>query len=155
MADSKESISESKPLDKKSDAELKREATARLRRMSPNAASAVVDGVKDRVSQPATGFVAFLRERAIVGLAIGFVVGVQVQTVAKSFITGFVNPLFTFLIPGNQVLSEHKWTVHINGHTANIGWGDLVYQLLDLFFLVFIIYVVVRLFKLDRLDKKS
>lgn len=147
--------SENKSLDQKTDAELKREATARLRRMSPNAAAAVVDGVKGKVSQPATGFVAFIRERAIVGLAIGFVVGVQVQTVAKSFITGFVNPLFTFLIPGNQVLSDHKWTLHINGHAADIGWGDLVYQLLDLFFLVFIIYLVVRIFKLDRLDKKS
>ena len=154
MAESKEPLSESKSLDQKTDAELKREASARLRRMSPEAAASVVEGVKGRVSQPATGFVAFLRERAIVGLAIGFVVGVQVQTVAKSFITGFVNPLFTFLIPGNQVLSDHKWTWHINGHTANIGWGDLVYQLLDLFFLIFIIYLVVRVFKLDRLDKK-
>lgn len=147
---------EHRSLDQKSEAELKREAKARLRRLSPVAAAQVVgDTVRGTAAKPATGFVAFLRERAIVGLAIGFVVGVQVQTVAKSFITGFVNPLFTFLIPGNQVLSDHKWTLHINGHVANIGWGDLVYQLLDLFFLVFIIYLVVRIFKLDRLDKKS
>lgn len=147
--------SESKPLDQKTDAELKREAAARLRRMNPNAAAAVVGGVKDKVGQPATGFVAFLRERAVVGLAIGFVVGVQVQAVAKSFITGFVNPLFAFLIPGNQALSDHKWALHVSGHVVYIAWGDLIYQLLDLFFLIFIIYLVVRVLKLDRLDKKS
>jgi large-conductance mechanosensitive channel len=148
--------SESKPLDQKTEAELKREAKARLKRLSPLTATQLVqETVRDKVGQPATGFIAFIHERAIVGLAIGFVIGVQVQTVAKSFITGFVNPLFTFLIPGNQVLSDHKWTWHINGHTADIGWGDLMYQLLDLFFLVFIIYLLVRIFKLDRLDKKS
>ena len=148
--------SESKPLDEKTQAELKREAKARLRRLSPVAAAQVVaETVRDTASKPATGFVAFLRERAIVGLAIGFVIGVQVQQAAKVFISEFVDPLFKLLIPGNQTLSDRTWTLRLNGHTASFGWGSFAYQLLDLLFLVFIIYLVIRLFKLDKLDVKK
>jgi len=95
--------------------------------------------------------VAFLREKAIVGLAIGFVIGTQVQGVVKSFIADFVDPFFRLVIPGNQNLSQHQWVVY----GAQFKWGDMVYQVLDFLFIVLVIYMVIKLFRLDRLDKKS
>jgi len=143
---------EPKPLDQKTETELKREAKARLRRLSPVAAAQVVgETMRDTAGKPATGFVAFLRERAIIGLAIGFVIGTQVQTVVKGFIADFIDPFFRLLIPGNQNLSQRQWVVY----GAQFKWGDMVYQVLDFLFIVFIIYLVIHMFKLDRLDKKS
>jgi large-conductance mechanosensitive channel len=145
----------SKPLDQKTEAELKREAKARLKRLDHDSAMAVAEeAVGNKVTGSVSDFVNFLRERAIVGLAIGFVVGTQVQTLVKQFITSFVDPLFKLLIPGNQVLSDRKWVAHFAGRTADFGWGALAYTLLDFFFIVLVIYIVVRVFSLERLDKK-
>lgn len=153
MADNKEPMSESKPLDEKTEAELKREAKARLKRLSPVAAGVVVEeAVRDKIAhRPHTGFMAFIRERAVVGLAIGFVIGTQVQTVVKGFIADFIDPFFKLILPGNLALSQRSWLVY----GTEFKWGDMAYQLLDFVFIVFIIYAVMKLLKLDKLDKKK
>ncbi len=156
MANSQQPESESKPLDDKTQAELKREAKARLKRLDPTSKAAVIgDVLGSPVTGPLAGFITFIRERAVVGLAIGFVIGTQVQVVVKQFIASFVDPLFALVIPGNKSLSEEVWNVHAGSHTASFGWGALVYALLDFFFIVFAIYLVIHLLKLDKLDKKQ
>jgi len=151
MADNKPPQSESKPLDEQTEAELKRGAKARLKRLSPVAAGIVVEEAVRAKVVPKTGFVAFLREKAIVGLAIGFVIGTQVQTVVKTFIADFIDPFFKLVLPGNLALSQRTWNIY----GASFKWGDMVYQLLDFLFIVFIIYAVMKFFKLDKLDKKK
>lgn len=151
MADA--ASSEQKPLDEKNDAELKREARARLKRLDPITRAAVMEeSLKNKVkNRPHTGFAAFLREKGIVGLAVGFAIGSQSQLLVKGFIADFVDPFFKLVIPGNQTLSQRVWTVY----GADFKVGDMVYQLLDFLFIVFIIYAVIKLLKLDQLDKKK
>jgi large-conductance mechanosensitive channel len=109
---------------------------------------AMAKGVK-----PVSGFVDFLREHAIVGLAIGFVVGTQVQAVVKQLISSFINPLFLLVFPGNQTLSDRTFTLHLYGRAANFGWGAVAFTVMDFVAIVFTIYVIIKLFKLDKLDK--
>lgn len=140
-----------KPLAQKSDAELKREARARLKRLDPAAAS---DLVNDVVGNSVGGFVNFLREHAIVSLAVGFVLGTQVQAVVKQFISSFIDPLSVLIFPGNTTLSARTFTLHLDGRHASFGWGAVVYALLDFLFIAIIIYAVIKIFQLDKLDKK-
>lgn len=105
-------------------------------------------------ANPVGGFVEFLRERAVVGLAVAFVLGTQVQTVVKQLIASFVDPLFQLLFSGNKTLSTRTFTLHFDGRYANFGWGALVYTLIDFLFVAFAIYAVIKLFQLDKLDKK-
>lgn len=140
-----------KPLSKKTDVELKREARARLKRMDPVTAAGLVNEV---VGKPVGGFVNFLREHAIVGLAVGFMLGTQVQTVVRAFIAGFIDPLFLLAFPGNKSLSDRTFTLHFDGRHADFGWGALVYALLDFLVVAGAIYMVIRIFQLDKLDKK-
>jgi large-conductance mechanosensitive channel len=107
------------------------------------------------VSRPVSGFTEFLRERAVVGLAVGFVLGTQVQTVVKQFISSFVDPLFQLLFSGNKALSSRTFTLHFDGRHANFGWGAVVYALLDFIFVAATIYAVIKIFQLDKLDKKK
>ena len=156
MAEIKQPSPESKPLDEQTEAELKRGAKARLRRLTPSAKAAVIgDTLGAPVTGPLAGFITFIRERAVVGLAIGFVIGTQVQAVVKQFITSFVDPLFALIIPGNKTLSQQIWRAHLGSHSADFAWGALVYTLLDFLFIVFAIYLVIHLLKLDKLDKKQ
>jgi large-conductance mechanosensitive channel len=149
MSESQPTVS--KPLDQKTDNELKREAKARLKRLDPIMAASLVG---DTASKSANGFVAFIRERAVVGLAIGFVIGTQMQVVVKAMIDGFITPLFELVTPGKDDLVTREWTVHAGTQIGHFKWGALVYALLNFVFIILVIYVVMRLFRLDKLDKK-
>lgn len=105
-------------------------------------------------TRPVNGFVEFLRERAVVGLAVAFVLGTQVQTVVKQLIASFVDPMFQLLFSGNKALSTRTFTLHFDGRHANFGWGALAYTLIDFIFVAFAVYAVIKLFQLDKLDKK-
>ena len=142
-----------KPLSKKTDAEIQRETKARLKHLDPVTATQLVNEVIGQ--QGVGGFVNFLRENAIVGLAVGFVLGTQVQAVVKQLISSFIDPLFQLLLPGDKVLSDRTFRVYLDGRHADFGWGAIVYALLDFLFIAITIYIIIKLFKLDQLDKKK
>jgi large-conductance mechanosensitive channel len=101
----------------------------------------------------AGGFFDFLREHAVVALALGFVVATQIQTLARQLIASFIDPAFKLLF--GQALSQRTFTLHFHDRAANFGWGQFVYGVLDVFFVLVSIYVIVKLFKLDKLQKSK
>jgi large-conductance mechanosensitive channel len=110
----------------------------------------LVDSSEDAVRERVHGFVGFLRERAIVGLAVGFVVATQVQSVIKQLISSFLDPL-TILLFGAK-LSNQTFTWNWHGRHADFAWGQFVYVLIDFFVVVLTIYIIIKLFNLDKLD---
>lgn len=100
---------------------------------------------------PASGFVNFLREQAVVGLAVGFIIGTQAQAVVKQLVASFINPLFTLFFGEQLTTRTFAFTFH--DRTASFGWGAFVYGLLNFLFVLLAIYVVIKFFKLDKLDK--
>ncbi len=100
------------------------------------------------------GFVDFLREHAIVGLAVGLVIGTQVKGLVDQMVSSFINPAFTLLFGGKK-LQERASTVHFLTHQADFGWGAFVYALVDFIFVLATIYGIIKLFNLDKLDKKK
>jgi large-conductance mechanosensitive channel len=97
------------------------------------------------------GFVAFLREHAIVGLAIGFAIGTQAQTLVKTLVSSFIDPTFQLLF--GKSLNTRTFTLHFHSHHADFGWGAFIYGLLDFIFVLAAIYAIVKLLNLDKLDK--
>lgn len=119
------------------------------------ASRAVSAVTPDVFSQPVGGFVTFLREHAIVGLAVGFVIGSQVQGLVKQGTDSFINPLFQLLLSGNKALTSRTFTLHFGERHANFAWGAMAYDLMDFLFVLAVIYVIIKLFSLDKLDKKK
>lgn len=105
----------------------------------------------DFINEPIEGFVGFLREYAVVGLAVGFAVGSQAQQVVKQILAAFIDPLFQLLL--GKALSTRIFTLHFRGHAADFGWGALIYSVLDFVFVLAVIYVIIKFFKLDKLKK--
>ena len=100
---------------------------------------------------PVNGFVDFLREHAIVGLAIGFVIGTQVQSLVKQLVSSFIDPLFQLFL--GKSLSSRSFELHHGARSAIFPWGQFIYVLLDFFFVVIAIYILVKALKLDKLDR--
>ncbi|HEX8182960.1 MAG TPA: MscL family protein [Candidatus Saccharimonadales bacterium] len=107
----------------------------------------------DVVKAQFSGFVNFIREHAIVGVAVGFVVGQQAQGIIKQLTTSFIDPAFKLFF--GQSLSGLSFTLHLGANNAKFMWGALVYVLLNLLFVLATIYALIKIFQLDKLDKKK
>ncbi|HSX45378.1 MAG TPA: MscL family protein [Candidatus Saccharimonadia bacterium] len=100
----------------------------------------------------ATGFVNFLKHNAVVGVAIGFVIGLQAQTLVKQLIASFIDPLFNLVF--GEALSARQFHITFHGRTQAFTWGAFVYALLSFIFVLASIYAIYKLFKLDKLEKE-
>lgn len=102
------------------------------------------------------GFVDFVRQQGVVGLAVGLAVGTAAGAAVKSIVTGFINPIVGFIIGGID-LTKLTW-VAIKPHADGTGglifsWGSILSAFITLIATAAVIYWIVHLAKLDKLDK--
>jgi large-conductance mechanosensitive channel len=102
---------------------------------------------------PVSNFLGFLKEHAVVGLIIGFVLGNQVQSLVKQLIQSFLDPLTKLLF--GTALSAKTFTLHLNNHSADFEWGAMVYALVIFLFVVIAMYMAIKLLNLEELEKKE
>lgn len=91
------------------------------------------------------GFVQFIRERAIAGLAIGFILGGATSELVRAFINDIVNPLLGLLLGKVEGLTTASFSVF----GAEILWGDFVSVLINFFVLAGVVYLGFKWLKLD------
>lgn len=108
---------------------------------------------QDYVREGLGGFVDFLREKAVVGLAVGFIIGQQAQTLIKQFVDSFITPVLNVLV--GEDLQTRAFSIGSGTNKAEITWGKFSYILVSFIFVLITIYIVVKLFKLDKLDKPT
>lgn len=102
------------------------------------------------------GFVTFVRQQGVVGLAVGLAVGTAAGAAVKQIVDGFINPIVGFIIGGVD-LTQLKWVViAVNKHGKGglaFSWGAILSAIITLLATAFVIYWLVHIAKLDRLDK--
>ena len=97
------------------------------------------------------GFVEFIREQGVVGLAIGFLLGGAVSKVVSALVTDIINPLLSFGIGSAEGLKQ----AFIPLGDAKIMWGDFVSVIIDFLIISAVINYGFKGLGLDRLDKKK
>ena len=108
-----------------------------------------------KIMEPFQGFVDFIREQGVVGLAIGIVLGAQIKTLVDSFVLSFVNPILGLILPGNGDLATKVLRVQVGSKVAIFTWGAFLMQFISFVIVAGIVYYVVKGLKLDKLDKKK
>lgn len=101
------------------------------------------------------GFVDFIRTQGIVGLAIGFIMGVQAKALIDQLTRSFVDPLLGLIIGGSQGLSEKTLYLQLNSRSATFAWGAFVYAVINFVIIAAVIYFTFKWLRLDKLDKKK
>jgi len=115
-----------------------------------------VAAVKSRGSKHANGFIEFVREQGVIGLAIGFVIGAAAATLVKSLIDNVVMPPIGILLGSADGLKGLKVSLGMHdGKEAILHYGVFLNDLVNFLILALAIYIVVRVLRLDRLDKKK
>lgn len=102
-------------------------------------------------SSQLAGFLDFIREQGVVGLAVGFILGGAVSRVVASLVEDIINPILGLILGSAEGLSEIAWQVG-NGE---ILLGSFLSVLIDFIVIALVVYYGVRLFGLDKLDKKK
>lgn len=125
-------------------------STGRGKKSATQKAAVVVDVVAP--TRAAAGFVGFLREHTVVGLAVGLVIGTQLKAIVDALNSGFINPLIGLFFQGGT-LRQQAVDVSWRGREATLEWGAVVYQIVDFIFVMLVIYMIIKFFKLDKLDK--
>lgn len=97
------------------------------------------------------GFIEFIREQGVVGLAVGFILGGAVSKVVASIVTDLINPILAALIGAVGNLSD----AYLQLGTAKILYGDFISALIDFSVIAFVVYFGVKVLKLDVIDKKK
>ena len=97
------------------------------------------------------GFVAFIREQGVMGLAIGFILGGAVSDVVSSFVQDIVNPVIGVALGKAGALD----TAILKLGSVEVLWGSFVSTIIDFFIIGMVIYFGFKALKLDKLDKKK
>jgi large conductance mechanosensitive channel len=97
------------------------------------------------------GFIAFIREQGVVGLAVGFILGGAVSKVVSAIVTDIINPLIGLALGAAKGLN----TASVNLGSARILYGDIISVVIDFVIVAFVVYYGVKIIGLDKLDKKK
>lgn len=97
------------------------------------------------------GFINFIREQGVTGLAVGFILGGAVSKLVSALVTDVINPIVGLAL--NRVSGLEMAYFQIG--TAKVMWGDFASVLIDFLIIALVVYFGVKIFKLDKLDGKK
>ncbi len=96
------------------------------------------------------GFLDFIREQGVVGLAVGFILGGAVSKVVSALVTDIINPLLGLALGAGGELK----TASLSIGSAQILYGDLFGVVIDFIVIALVVYFGVKILGLDKLDRK-
>jgi large conductance mechanosensitive channel len=97
------------------------------------------------------GFMDFIREHSVVGLAVGLAIGLSVTELVTAIVEGFINPMVGVILPSDNNLKEASFTLL----GSEFLWGNILLNFINLIAVAALIYFVVKGIGLHRLDKKK
>lgn len=97
------------------------------------------------------GFLEFVREQGVVGLATGFILGSAVSKVVTSLVTDIINPVLGIVLGAAGSLED---TVIRIGN-IEIMLGNFIGVLINFIIISMVVYFGVKGLGLDKLDKKK
>ena len=107
------------------------------------------------VARHGSGFMNFIREQGVVGLAVGLAIGTAAGASVKVIVDQLISPVVALITQGVD-LNNLKWVIEEKTAThaeVAIGWGAVISSLITLIATALVVYLVIHYAKLDRLDK--
>lgn len=101
------------------------------------------------------GFMTFIREQGVVGLAVGLAIGTAAGDTVKKLVTAFIDPLVQLIVGSQKGLQAASFSVEIAGRKGEFLYGAFVSSLITLLAVAFVVYAIIHFLKLDKLDKKK
>ena len=97
------------------------------------------------------GFLDFVREQGVVGLAVGFILGGAISKAVTALVTDVINPLLDLILGFAGGLKTASFGVG----SVQILYGDFISVIIDFIIIALVVYFGVKMLGLDKLDKKK
>ena len=97
------------------------------------------------------GFIEFIRERGVVGLAVAFIIGGAITKLVASFVTDIINPILGIVLSKTKSLESMSFS--LGG--SKILWGHFVSVTIDFLIVSFVVYLIFKVVGLEKIDKKK
>jgi large conductance mechanosensitive channel len=94
-----------------------------------------------------SGFISFLREQGVMGLAIGFILGGAVSKVVASLVSDIVNPAIAMIFGSREGITAMSF--------KTITYGNFVAVLIDFIIIAAVVYFLFKGMGLDKVDAKK
>ena len=98
-------------------------------------------------------FINFIREKGVLGLAVGIIMGGAVTKLVTSIVENIINPLVGVVTGAAGNLNALMYTVPLTGITFK--YGAFVSSLIDFIAVLFVVYFVFVKSPINKIDKKS
>lgn len=102
------------------------------------------------MNEKLNGFVTFIREQGVIGLAVGFILGGAVSKTVSSLVDNIINPIIGLAL-GKVNLSDKSVIIG----AASIKYGAFISTIIDFVVVAAVVYFVVKGLKLDKLDAEK
>lgn len=111
----------------------------------------------ERTRAHTDGFMNFIRQQGVVGLAVGLVLGGAVTVLVKSFIDNVVMPPLGFILGSADGLKGLTLNMGRTpaGEEAILHYGMFLNDFINFAVIAIIVYLVVHILGFDKLDKKD
>ncbi len=115
--------------------------------ITKNVTTAGANAVKSNLS----GFMEFIQEQNVVGLAVGLVLGTSASALVNSLINNVLMPPLGFLLGSADGLRGLVWHMGVTpgGEMATVFYGQFINDMINFLVLAFVIYLVIKFLKLD------
>lgn len=97
------------------------------------------------------GFIEFVREQGVIGLAVGFILGGAISKLVASLVNDIINPLLGVAL--GAVGNFKDMGVRVG--EAKIAYGAFLSVVIDFLVVALVVYFGVKMLGLDKLDKKK
>ncbi len=97
------------------------------------------------------GFINFVREQGVVGLAVGFILGGAVSKVVSSLVQDIINPILGLILGASEGLRSASFSLG----SAKIMYGSFLATTIDFVVISLVVYYGIKMIGLERLDKKK
>lgn len=113
--------------------------------------------ILQRTRAHTSGFMNFIRQQGVVGLAVGLVLGGAVTVLVKSFIDNVVMPPLGFILGSADGLKGLTLNMGRTpaGEEAILHYGMFLNDFINFAVIAIIVYLVVHILGFDKLDKKD
>jgi len=97
------------------------------------------------------GFINFIREQGVVGLALGFILGGAVSKVVASLVSDIINPILSVALGAAGDLSS----LSLKLGPIDLMYGHFITVMIDFMVIAAVVYFGVKGLGLEKLDKKK
>jgi len=99
------------------------------------------------------GFIDFIREQGVVGLAVGIILGAAAKDVVDSLVKDIISPLIGLVFDAENLGAE-TFALGSGDDAVIIGWGNLASKIISFAIVAAVVYFVLNRF-MKKLDKQK